>query len=421
LGESYRKPPVVAIEDLGLKLGGLRGDPVEELARYGARLVLSSYIEAEVREHLGAGRYERSEERRGSRNGRRSRGVSCALGKVEVDFPKVRGTSEPFRSQVLEAWQRTSGSVASTLSSLYVEGLSTRDYERALQPVWQGAGLSRSTVSRANQEIKEGFRTWRRRRLDQDDVAYLFLDGHYEGVRFGTKEKEAILVAHGILKDGSRALLGVYLGCRESTDSWLLVLRDLVGRGLKMPLLVVSDGSPGLIRAIKETWPTVARQRCVVHRIRNVLARVPKKGHKQIQKALNAIFYAASLEEALAAAKAFAAKWQDVYPEAVKLVGVNLTDCLTFFRFPPRHWKRIRTSNSLERCFLEVRRRTRVIGRFPNEQAALSLIWTVLDHNSQKWRGMVMDETHRKMVEDAVASIKTDPIVVTGFEELIAA
>jgi putative transposase len=418
---SYRKRPVLAIEDLGLELSELRGDPIEALARFGAELVLTSYLHAEVAAHLGADRYERDVERRGYRNGCRTRRVTCGSGMLNVDYPKVRGTSDAFRSKLLDAWQRKSDTIASTMASLYVEGLSTRDYERALEPLWGEAGLSRSTVSRANEEIKEAFDQWRRRDLSGEDILYLILDGHFEGVRRGTTEKEAILVAHGITKTGARRLLGVYLGCRESADSWLLALRDLVSRGMRDPLLVISDGCPGLIRAVKETWPTVARQRCIAHRMRNVLARAPKKAHKLLQQAMRRIFYANDLSEALAAAQEFAERFQDVYPEATKILGENLDDCLTFYRFPPRHWKRLRTSNGLERTFKEVKRRTRVIGRFPTEMSALSLVWSVLDQSSGKWRGVKMDDAHLRLVEAAVESLSKEPTVVKGFEELIAA
>jgi transposase-like protein len=404
-----------------LELGELRGDPIEVLARFGAELVLSSYLHAEVAAHLGAAPYERTVARQGRRNGRRARHVGCGQGMLTVDYPKVRGTETPFRSAVLDAWQRTSATLLATLPSLYVEGLSTRDFARALAPLHEGTGLSRSTVSRANEALKQGFEAWRRRALSDEALVYLFLDGHYEGVRLGTRDKEAILVAHGITETVARRLLGVYLGCRESADSWLLVLRDLVGRGLRPPLLVISDGCPGLIRAVKETWPTVPRQRCIVHRLRNVLARVPKRDHKQVAQAMNRIFYAASLDEALAAAREFAGRWENVYPEATRLLGEDLADCLTFFRFPPAHWRRLRTSNGLERDFKEVKRRTRVIGRFPTEMAALSLVWTVMEQQAAKWRGLKIHSEHRRLLEAAAASLSEQPIVVKGFEELLAA
>jgi putative transposase len=418
---SYRKRPVLAIEDLGLELDELRGDPIEELARFGAELVLTSYLHAAVAEHLGADRYERDARRRGWRNGCRTRRVTCGTGSLNVDFPKVRGSSEAFRSRALDAWQRKSDTIASTMASLYVEGLSTRDYERALSPLWGEAGLSRSTVSRANEQVKEAFEAWRRRDLSQEEVVYLFLDGHSEGIRLGTREKEAILVAHGITRTGARRLLGVYLGCRESADSWRLALRDLVARGLATPLLVISDGCPGLIRAVNETWPKIARQRCVVHRIRNVLARAPKSAHKLLQQAMNRIFYAPCPEEALAAAQEFAERFGDAYPEATRILGEDLADCLTFFRFPSRHWRRLRTSNMLERTFKEVKRRTRVIGRFPGEMAALSLVWSVIDRQASAWHGIRMDDAHVRLSEAAVESLIKEPIEVKGFEELLAA
>jgi putative transposase len=417
----YPKQPSVAIEDLGLSLDMVWDDPLEELARYGARVVLMSMLEAEVTDFLGARPYERSRERSGSRNGRRPRKVSCGVGALELDYPKVRDTGQPFRSRILEAWQRKSQTLLSTLPSLYTEGLSTRDFDRALSPLWKETSLSRSTVSRANSEIKQAFQEWRKRSLADEDIIFLFLDGHYEGVRFGVKEKEAILVAHGVTRKGKRRLLGIYLGSRESTESWKMVIHDLNDRGLRRPLLVISDGNPGLIRAVKEVWPSVSRQRCVVHRMRNILARIPKKEQQRIRRELNRIFYAPSLEDAQEAARQFAAKWQNIYPNAVETLGRDLDDCLTFFRLPQRYWKRIRTSNSLERTFREVRRRTRVIGRFPTEMSALSLIWAVMDQNARQWRGFVINDGHLSMIETAIESLAEDPIAIQGFEEVLAA
>lgn len=416
---SKQKPPVIAIEKLGLRLGEVEGDPIEELGRYAARLVLTSYLHAEVEAKLGAGVYERTPMRRGSRNGRRARQVSLGVGTVEVDYPKVRGTPMPFRSELLAAWQRKSATLVSTLPNLYVEGLSTRDVDRAMSGLWEGAGLSRSTVSRANEAIKSGFENWRKRSLESELIAYLFLDGYYEGVRFGTKGKEALLIAHGIRADGSRVLLGVYLGEHESTESWKLGLQDLVGRGLQPPWMVISDGNPGLIRAVVETWgKKLARQRCIVHKTRNVLSRIPKTEHARIRRDLNKIFYAASLEEALAAAKRFAQQYGNVYPSAVEALGRDLADSLSFFRMPARHWARIRTSNPLERLLREVRRRTRVVGRFPTELSALSLVWSVMDQQSGRWRGIVMDAYHHDKAREGILSLEASPIRIDWPEEM---
>ncbi len=414
--ERYRKDPLFAIRESGLDLKNLRGDPLEQLARLGAKLILTEYLEAEVAEKLNRGWYERTEEAKGYRNGHRRRTVMCGVGKLELDVPRGE-TEEPFESMILRAWQRKSDTLMKTLPSLYVEGLSTRDFKRGLQPLWEDAGVSKSTISRANVQIREAFVKWRRRDLSGEDVLFLFLDGYYERVRAGSKEKEALLVAHGLRRDGARALLGVYLGVKESADSWKLALDDLVARGLKPPALVISDGNPGLIQAVKRTWPQVARQRCVAHRTRNVLARVPRKDWQLVRKALNRIFYAANLEEALAAAAQFTARYGETYPEACGVLGTGLSDCLTFFRFPQHFWKRIRTSNPLERTFVEVRRRTRVVGRFPTELSALSLVWSVLDQNSARWRGILVKPEWLLGVAKAEESLRSDPIRIRGFEE----
>lgn len=421
---SEQKPPMIAIEKLGLKLGEIEGDPIEELGRYAAKLILTSYLHAEITEHLAAEPYERNSLRRGNRNGTRSRGVSLGLGTIELDYPKVRETEAPFRSRILAVRQppEKSATLLATLPNLYVEGLSTRDYERALGDLWEGTGLSRSTVSRANETIKEEFQKWRKRRLEGEEIAYLFLDGYYEGVRFGTKGKEALLIAHGIRANGSRALLGVYLGEHESAESWKLALQDVAERGLKSPWLVISDGNPGLIRAVADVWgKKQARQRCIVHKTRNILSRVPKSEQDRIRKELNKVFYAASMEDALVEARRFAEKYKNIYPCAVETFGRDLAECLTFFRLPPRHWARIRTSNPLERVLKEVRRRTRVIGRFPTEIAALSMVWSIMNEDSRKWLGMIMDEYHTEKVREGILSLEANPIRIDWLDEMLAA
>jgi len=408
---------VAAIEELGLELVEPRDGLVDELARYGAQLILTSYLEAEVTAHLARRPYERTPKAQGYRNGHRPRQVTVGSGTVSLEYPKVADCPTPFRSGLLAAWQRRSAAAVKVLPSLYVEGLSTRDFERALEPLWGEAGLSRTTVSRANEELKKGFDLWRHRDISGEGVVYLFLDGHYEAVRFGTSEKEAILVAHGVREDGSRVLLGVWLGCHESTESWKLALDDLVSRGLREPLLVINDGNPGLIQAVKRTWPNAARQRCIVHRIRNVLQRVPKKDHARIRKELNGIFYAACLEDALGATRRFSG----TYPTACEVLCTDLADCLTFLRFPQQHWKRLRTSNTLERMFREVWRRTRVVGRFPAERSALSVVWAMLDVDSAKWRGVRMKPQWVDLIREAHRQCTAEPVLLEPFEEVEAA
>jgi transposase-like protein len=205
-------------------------------------------------------------------------------------------------------------------------------------------------------------------------------------------------------------------------ESWKLALQDVVARGLRRPWMVISDGNPGLIRALRDTWgKKLVRQRCIVHKTRNVLSRIPKGAQPRIRRELNRIFYAASLEDALKEARLFAERYRNTYPSAVETLGRDLADSLSFFRMPPRHWARIRTSNPLERALKEVRRRTRVIGRFPTEIAALSLVWSVMDQDSRKWRGIVMDTYHRDKVREGIASLEADPIQIGWRQDLLVA
>jgi transposase-like protein len=340
---------------------------------------------------------------------------------VNVDVPRVSDSDLPFRSAILSGWQKKSQALLEVIPLLYVEGLSTRDFKRALKPLLGEKGLSRSTVSRINQELKAEFGAWRKRDLSGEEILYLFLDGFYLGVHKGRKEKDAILVAHGVRRDGSRVLLSVMYGGRESADAWKGLLHDLVERGLKIPALAVSDGNAGLIRAIKDVLPTVPRQRCTKHRTENVLARVPKKRREEVRKMLNRIFHAADLDEALKAAERFSARYREEFPEACRVLGTDLSDCLTFLRFPPRHWKRIRTSNVIERAFKEVRRRTNVVGRFPTPISALTLVWSTIEQDRIIWRGIHMGEDYEKRITDAVIELKRTPIEVKGFEWLDAA
>lgn len=286
----YHRSRDLTMEGVGLSLEELRGQPLELVAREGAQLLLRVAMEAEVTEFLGRLPYVRTGDgKRGYRNGHRERRVKCAAGEVTVQAPRVSDTVEPFHSGLLRAWERRSRVMEEVFPLLYLEGLSTRDFRRALRPLWGESGLSRSTISRANGALKEGFRAWRERDLSQEEIIYLFLDGIYLGVRKAGRGKDAVLVAHGITRKGKRVVLPHQpWGQRESR---------LAGEGriarpgwtwTQSPLLIISDGNPGLWRAIADVWPKVPRQRCIVHRTWNVLARVPKKRQEEVEKALHA-------------------------------------------------------------------------------------------------------------------------------------
>jgi transposase-like protein len=375
----------------------------------------------EVVECLGRDRYERGGEMTGYRNGKRRRTVQMGAGPVEVEIPKITDSLLPLRSEVLPAFQRRTAELEEVLAQLYAEGLSTRDFRRALGGFWGEAGLSRSSVSRANETLKDAFSAWRKRDLSKEEVVYLFLDGVYLKMHVGNSPAEAILVAHGITAEGQRVLLGVMLGGRESEDSWKALLLDLEGRGMKAPSLAIHDGNQGLIRALRSVWKQVPRQRCIAHKIRNVLERVPKKHQGRVKRELVKVFYAASLEEALAQVKLFAEKFGKEFPACCGTLAKDLADCLTFYLFPQQHWKRLRTSNVIERGFREVRRRTDVVGRFPGEMPALTLIWATLEQDRMKWRGVFMDEDLRGRIAQAAQEASTQKIDVSVLDRYLEA
>jgi transposase-like protein len=384
---------------------------LEVLAREGARLILTVALEEEVTDFLGCPRYERSHNnRRGYRNGHRERQVSCGAGEIEVAMPQVSDSKEDFHSQLLEAWQRHSRLLEETIPLLYIEGLSTMDFKRALKPLWGKSGLSHSSISRANRALKEAFNNWHHRDLSGEEIVYLFLDGIYLGVRGNSREKEAILVAHGINREGKRVVLHLSLGVRESTESWKGVLTDLVERGLRPPRLSITDGNQGLLKAIDDIWPQVPWQRCVIHRIRNVLARVPKKRQDEVRKALHRIFYAACLDDARNEARRFLSRYAEEFPSAAETLTKHLEECLTFYRFPERYWKHIRTSNVIERAFKEVKRRTKVIGRFPNETSALVMVFSILEEERLKWQKVGMRAEDIAWIEEASKALEQEPI-----------
>jgi putative transposase len=416
--EEYHAAHELTMTDLGLSLSELSGQPLELVAREGAKIILTVALEEEVSAFLERRRYERAPgNRRGYRNGHRQRRIVSGAGEIEVAMPRVSDSREGFRSQLVEAWRRRSRALDEVIPLLYVEGLSTRDFRRALGSLWGESGLSRSSISRANRALKESFDNWRRRDLSLEAVIYLFLDGLYEGVRAGSREKEAILVAHGITREGKRMVLHLSLGVRESTRSWKLTLNDLVSRGLKPPQLIISDGNPGLLRAIQDIWPQVPRQRCVVHRTWNVLARVPRRRQAEVSKALNRIFHAACLDDAKQAARQFLGRYGKEFPTATEVLTSHLEECLTFYRFPERHWRHIRTSNVLERAFKEVRRRTKVVGRFPNETSALIVVFGTLEEERLRWQKVRMKAEDIAWIEEVTNSLGQEPIELDFLQE----
>ena len=372
-----------------------------ELGRLGARLVLQRAVDEEVAAFLSRARYERTAKATGSRNGTRPKPIQTAEGEISIAMPQVRGTAEHYASRVIPDTKtvvRTRPLEALIIGG-YVRGLSDRDIESLAEEAELGH-VSKSTVSRICRELRDRYMAFCNRSLADVNVMALFLDATYLPTR-PSGQKEGVVVAWGYTTEGKRVLLAVRLGQRESHEDWLDLGRDLTRRGLRAPWLVVSDGAPGLIKAIDEVWPEADRGRCAVHKLRNVVAKLPKRPglHEKIKAA-----YWAALDEATDPAdaerrlRALIAELERPYPSAAACLAEDLPAVCIHLKYFPRLRKRFRSSNLLERSLEEVKRRTKVIGRFPGETSCLSLSWAVLDLFLAGARGLGLSDLEYKQV-----------------------
>lgn len=356
-----------------------------------ARYMLQVAIEAEATAFLGREHYRRGARQRvGWRNGYESKHVQSEAGLLELALPQLRGTAERFQPKVRERLQTRTADLESLVRGMYVRGLSTQDVSALYADTFGGSRLSKSTVSRVTQQLNQDFETWRRRDLSDLPVVYVFLDGQYHAARQGTDEKEGVLSAYGLLEDGRPVLLHLDLGPRESYDAWLSFLQDLVGRGLRAPLLVVMDGAAGLVKAVKRVWPHAFRQRCQVHKMRTILCKLPRLLQAKMKGLVQQVFLAPSYAVAIKRGRDLMAKFKDRYPAAMECLEKDLEECVIYLRFPEAHHRRIRTTNRLERLNGEGRRRTKVIPRFPTERSCLTLLYASLMAASKQWRGISM-------------------------------
>jgi len=398
---------------------------LEQVARLGARLIMQTAVEAEVEEFLGRARYQRAagldDARVGSRNGFCPTTVKTTAGPVTIERPKLRGTTEKFASRLFGAGVTRTNALESLVIAGYVRGLSDRDVEATLgDALGAEAALSRSTVSRVCEAIKTEFSTWAERSLADVELDYLFADGSFFKMHDGARA-EPVLAAWGITTAGAPVLVGLAPGGSESTDAWADFLTDLTRRGLRPPLLVISDGAPGLLAACEQVFARSLRQRCLIHRARNILAKVPAEAQSEVKAAYWEIFDLSDDDltrhpvgrELVAFAQAridtFAATFGPRYPAAVKCLLADREQLTSYLRFPSEHHRRIRHSNFIERTFGETRRRVKVIGRLPGETSCLSLVWAVLDRASRGWRGFTMTTDATRHLHDLRRALLEPP------------
>lgn len=372
-----------AVSDL---LDALRVGEGTDLVRELAQWALQQLIEAEASEKIGAGRYERTEGRLTERNGTRPKVLSTKAGDLALAIPKLRKGS--FFPGLLEPRRRIDQALYAVVMEAYVNGVSTRSVDDLVAAMGVDTGISKSEVSRICEGLDVRVEAFRGRTLGHSAFPYVYLDATYINVRddaLGQVVSRAVVIATGITAEGSREILGVDIGDSEDETFWTRFLRSLKDRGLGGVRLVISDAHAGLKASIRKCFTGASWQRCRVHYVRNLFATVPKAHQEMVGAAFRSIF-------ALTTAKDVQARWDEVtdtladrFPKAAASMRDAKTDVLAFTPFPRSHWRKIWSNNPLERLNKEVKRRSNVVGIFPNDTAAIRLIGAVLADQHDEW------------------------------------
>ena len=385
-------------------------DPAGKLVRLAARLVLQEALEQEQSDFIGRSRYERAETpRQGYRNGYEPAALQTAEGRLEVAVPQVRASEQPYRSRLLAFLGEHTEVLEKLAVEMYARGLSTRDVEAAFTEATGDCLLSKSAVSELTDSLWEEYEAFGRRDLSGYAVAYLFVDGIYESVRAQAGSKEAVLCAWAILGDGTKVLLHLALGNKESYDAWRAFFRSMQARGLASPVSITSDGAPGLIRAIGEAFPQSLRLRCWFHKITNVLGKLPERAKDAVLAHLRAIRDAPTLRVGEQMAAAFLEQYGKEYPSATICFQDDLAATLAHLRLPEGHRIHCRTTNLVERSFVEERRRAKVIPRFRDERSCLKLVFATLIRASRRWMRVRMTELQQAQLAQLRRDLGQNP------------
>jgi transposase-like protein len=387
---------------------GSGGDVRSELIRLGVRRIVEEALEAEVAERLGREYYGHGDgEQRGHRNGYRRAQLKSAEGAIAYGVPQVRGLGEAYRSAIRERLAGRTEELERLAVEMYARGLSTRDIEATFADEAGRSLLSRTAVSAVTEKLWEEYEAFATRDLSEHQLLYLYLDGVAERLRPGQK-REAVLCAWGIDVDGQKVLLALSPGTKEDTEGCKAFLQDLRRRGLTDPLLGVTDGAPGLIRAVDECLPRSRRQRCLAHKLRNLQAKVPEQLWPEVRARARAAYEAPSLQMAAALRDDFVAHYQRELPAAVHCFLDDFDACVAHLAFPVGHRKVIRTTNLLERLFQEERRRMKIIPNTFGERPVLKLMYAALIRTSESWRGITVTAFERKQCDAIRAEIDAE-------------
>lgn len=368
--------------------------------RQAVRLMIEEALEAEVSERVGRGYYERGssadEGARGHRNGVRIGRLKSAEGVIEYGVPQVRGL-DGWQSEIRAALCGKSEELERLAVEMYARGLSMRDIEAAFTAPDGRCVLSRSAASRVCEVLWADYQEFARRDLSGIEVAYLFIDGVAERLHLG-QPREAVLAAWAITMSGNKVLVGLQPGTKEDTACCSDFLRDLKARGLADPILAATDGAPGLIRAVEECLPRALRQRCLAHKMRNLEAKVPAERWREVKGTALAAYHASSPKTAELAAEEFRRTYASELPSAVKCFDDDFAACIAYLRLPVAHRRATRTTNLLERLFLEERRRSKTIPHAFGERAVLKLMYAALQRASRTWQRMAITDFERKQL-----------------------
>jgi putative transposase len=366
-------------------LAALRAGGDLDVPRQALTLVLQALIEAEAAQQIGASRYERTETRTTHRNGTRARLLSTKAGDVELRIPKLREGS--FFPALLEPRRRIDRALLAVVMEAYVHGTSTRKVDDLVKALGVDAGISKSEVSRICAELDAEVAAFRSRSLAHTSFPYLFVDATYLKARVdGRVVSRAVVIATGVTADGGREVLGLDVGDSEDGAFWTAFLRSLKARGLQGVQLVISDAHTGLKQAISAVMAGAAWQRCRVHFLRNVLARVPKASAEMVAAAIRTIFAQPTAAEVIEQVDKVAAMLAPKFPAVAAMLADAREELTAFASFPIAHWRKLWSTNPLERVNKEIKRRTNVVGIFPDDAAVLRLAGAVLIETHDEWQ-----------------------------------
>ena len=371
------------------------------------RMICQEFMELEVSQKISADRSERTEGRAGYRSGYRDRRLDTRLGTLNLSIPKLR--SGGYVPAFMDRWQRSEQALVATIHDIYVMGVSTRKV-KALAESMGIESISAAEVSNMSKALDEQVEAFRKQDFTGKQFPILWVDAIYEKVRVDSRVVSmAIEIVCGVSTDGHREVLAIEPMAMDSKDSYLALFRDLSARGLAVPKLIISDAHTGLVAAIQEGFPGASWQRCKVHFMRNILAHIPQRAKDAFAKELKQIWLAEDAAHARVLANVLAEKYRSKYPKAIECLENGLEDSLTFFSFPMIDQRKIASSNMIERLNKEIRRRTRVVGIFPNEASYMRLVCSYILEYAEDWayeRVYLSPDSIRKMLDEPVTVTK---------------